>query len=304
MQEIVDLLSSDPIYGKIASILIGLVVINIIIHFFQRLAGRYIHDKDTSFSIRRVLTFVGYIIMVLFIVSVIGNQISSLAVTLGVAGAGIAFALQEVIVSVAGWIAISFGLFFHIGDRIEIDGVKGDVIEIGVLRTTLMEISQWVDGDLYNGRIVFIPNSSVFSKAIFNYSRDFPFLWDEIKIPIKYGSDYALARQIITETSEALLGEYSTDALERWKKMTKKYAIEQATVTPMVTLIANDNWVEFTLRYVVDFKRRRSTKDLIFTRLLTEIEKTNGKVGIASMTVHLVETPVFDVRLDERKPKA
>ena len=264
------------------------------------MAARYINDNDTRFTVRRVLTFAGYIFMVLFVISVIGNQVNSLAVTLGVAGAGIAFALQEVIVSIAGWIAISFGQYFRIGDRIEINGVKGDVIEVNVLRTTLMEIQEWVNGDQYNGRIVFIPNSSVFKDAIFNYTRDFPFLWDEIMIPIKYGSDYQLARQIIAHTGESTLGNYAESAQEKWKKMTKKYAIEPADVSPMVTMVANDNWVEFTLRYVVDYKKRRSTKDLLFTQLLTEIEKTNDKVGIASMTVHLVQTPVFDVRLEEK----
>ncbi len=301
MQDIFGLLSSDPIYGKIATILIGIVVINIIVHFFQRLVTRYISDSDTSYGIRRALTFVGYVLIVLFIVSVIGNQISSLAVTLGVAGAGIAFALQEVIVSIAGWIAISFGHYFRIGDRIEINNVKGDVIEINVLRTTLMEIQEWVDGDQYNGRIVFVPNSAVFSGSIFNYTRDFPFLWDEIKVPIKYGSDYALARQIITNTAEGILGDYAAAAQEQWKKMNKKYAIEPAVVAPMVTLIANDNWVEFTLRYVVDYKKRRSTKDQLFTQLLTDIEQTGSKVGIASMTIHLVETPTMDVRLRQEK---
>ncbi|MEE4193846.1 MAG: mechanosensitive ion channel domain-containing protein [Anaerolineae bacterium] len=301
MQDIFGLLSSDPIYGKIATILIGIVVINIIVHFFQRLVTRYISDSDTSYGIRRALTFVGYVLIVLFIVSVIGNQINSLAVTLGVAGAGIAFALQEVIVSIAGWFAISFGHYFRIGDRIEINNVKGDVIAINVLRTTLMEIQEWVDGDQYNGRIVFVPNSAVFSGSIFNYTRDFPFLWDEIKVPIKYGSDYALARQIITQVAEGILGDYADAAHEQWKKMTKKYAIEPAIVTPMVTMVANDNWVEFTLRYVVDYKKRRTTKDQLFTQLLTDIEQTGGKVGIASMTIHLVEMPKMEVKLRQDK---
>lgn len=301
MQDILNVLSENPIYGKIAAILVGVIVINFVFSFLRRLATRYIGDSDTSYNIRRGLTFLGYILAVLFIVSVLGNQLNSLAVSLGVAGAGIAFALQEVIVSVAGWIAISFRHYFQIGDRIEINGVKGDVIEISVLRTTLMELQEWVNGDQYNGRIVFIPNSVVFSESIFNYTRDFPFLWDEIKIPIKYGSDYALARKIITEAGEKLLGEYAASAKKQWERMTKKYAIEAAQVTPKVTMAANDNWVEFTLRYVVDYKKRRSTKDSIFTELLTEVEKTNGKVGFASMTIQLVEMPRMEVQLRQDK---
>ncbi len=60
-----------------------------------------------------------------------------------------------------------------------------------------MECGQWVNADLYNGRIVRIANSFVFKEPVFNYSGDFPFLWDEIMVPIKYGSDYRLARQLL-----------------------------------------------------------------------------------------------------------
>ena len=80
---------------------------------------------------------------------------------------------------------ILFGGFYKTGDRVQLGGIKGDVMDIGVLRTTVMEIGQWVDGDLYNGRIVLVANSFVFKEPVFNYSGDFPFLWDGIKIPIQ-----------------------------------------------------------------------------------------------------------------------
>ncbi|MBP2284691.1 small-conductance mechanosensitive channel [Flavobacterium sp. CG_23.5] len=104
---------------------------------------------------------------------------------MGVAGAGIAFALQEVIASFVGWLAILFGNFYNTGDRVQLGGIKGDVMDIGVFRTTIMAIGQWVDGNLYTGRIVLIANSFVFKEPVFNYSGDFPFLWDEIKLPIQ-----------------------------------------------------------------------------------------------------------------------
>lgn len=118
-----------------------------------------------------------------------------------VTGAGIAVALQAVIASLAGWVAIAFGRFYSTGDRIQLGGVKGDVIDIGILRTTLMEVGQWVDGDLYNGRIVRIANSFVFKEPVFNYSADFPFLWDEIKLPIRYGSGWAYTSTVLQRHS-------------------------------------------------------------------------------------------------------
>jgi small-conductance mechanosensitive channel len=230
---------------------------------------------------------------------VFSDQLGSLAVAFGVAGAGIAFALQEVIVSIAGWIALSFGQFYHVGDRVQVGGIKGDVIDIGMLRTTLMEIGQWVDGDLYNGRIVRVANSFVFKEPVFNYSADFPFIWDEILVPVKYGSDYAIAREIINQAVAKDVGEYTDFANKTWKKMVRKYSVEETSVDPIVTMVANDNWMEFTARYVVDNKHRRGTKDRIFTDIVAAIEKTEGQVGIASATFQLVEAPRIDVRLNQ-----
>ena len=91
-------------------------------------------------------------------------------------------------------------------------GIKGDVIDVRVLRTTIMEIGGWVDGDLYDGRMVRIANSFVFKEPVYNYSSDFPFLWDEIKVPIQYGSDYALAREILCDAAIEVVGDYSKKA--------------------------------------------------------------------------------------------
>jgi small-conductance mechanosensitive channel len=186
-------------------------------------------------------------------------------------------------------------------DRVQLGGIKGDVIDIGVLRTTVMELDQWVNGDLYNGRVVRIANSFVFKEPVFNYSADFPFLWDEIVLPVKYGSDYRLAREILERVASQTVGDYVPHAMSSWREMVEKYMIEDARIDPMVTMVANDNWMEFTLCYVVEFKQRRATKDKLITRILDELEKTNGRVAIASATVHLVETPVMDVRVTEKK---
>lgn len=204
--------------------------------------------------------------------------------------------------SIAGWIAITFGQFYKIGNRIQLAGITGDVIDIRVLRTTLMECGQWINGDQYNGRIVRVSNSFVFKEPVFNYSADFPFLWDEISLPIKYGCEYKLTREIIMQIAYEVVGNYVKFAREEWKEMVKKYMIEDAKVEPMVTIAANDNWVEFTLRYVVDYKLRRSVKDTLFMRILEEFDKTAGKVEIASTStdIRLLQTPDIKVKLEDR----
>jgi small-conductance mechanosensitive channel len=272
-----------------------LIVVGIV-RFLQRSVVQRIKETDSRYRVRKFVSFLGYILGIIVIITVFSDKLGGLTVALGVAGAGIAFALQEVIASIAGWFAISFANFYKTGDRVQLGGIKGDVIDIGILRTTLMEVGEWVKGDLYNGRMVRIANSFVFKEPVFNYSGDFPFLWDEITVPVKYGSNYQLARELLQQISNEIVGDYAKQAAISWRDMVKKYMIEDASVEPMVTMIANDNWVEFTIRYVVDYKKRRSTKDIIFTRIIEAIEKTDGKISLASATFELVGIPDLNVR--------
>ena len=248
---------------------------------------------------KKTVTFVVYILGILFISIVYSDKLSGVTVALGVAGAGIAFALQEVITSVAGWLAVSVGRFYRSGDRIELGGIKGDVIDIGILRTTLMECGEWVKGDLYSGRVVRVANSFVFKEPVFNYSGEFPFLWDEITVPIRFGCDHTFVKGILRSVTVELLGDYAKEAERAWKDLVARYRIENASVDPMVTIVVNDNWIEYTVRYVVDYKKRRSTKDALFSRILDEVDKSEGKIMLASATFEIV--PTSGLRIESRR---
>lgn len=299
MEEFVKRWLYNPTVGKFVAAFVAILVIITIVRLVKNSVLRYIDNSDTRYRVRKFITFVGYMATALILTVIFSDKLGGLTVAFGVAGAGIAFALQEVIASVAGWFAITFANFYSPGDRVQLGGIKGDVIDISILRTTLMEVGEWVKGDLYSGRVVRIANSFVFKEPVFNYSGDFPFLWDEIILPIKYGSDHRLAREIMERVVNEEVGDYAQKASVAWNKMLQKFRLEEASIEPTVTLIANDNWLEFTLRYVVDYKKRRGTKDKLFTRILDEFDKTDGRVSFASATFHLVEAPVFDVRLSE-----
>lgn len=290
---------ADTLARKLIIIVVGIAIIWIFLRIIRVRLISKIKDNDHSYKAKKVNSFIGYFLTFVLLLVVFRDRLGDISVTLGIAGAGIAFALQEVIVSFAGWIAIMFGGFYKSGDRVQLGGIKGDVMDIGVLRTTIMETGQWVDGDLYNGRIVLVANSFVFKEPVFNYSADFPFLWDEIKIPIQYGSNYEKATQILTKIGNEVAGELTDKSFEKWKAMQSKYRLEDAQTGPMVSLIANDNWVEYTLRFVVDFKKRRATKTILFTKILKEIEATNGEIKFASATFQLVETPEFKVKIEK-----
>lgn len=287
----------NPTVGKIATIALGVAIIWIIIKAIQKNFFSKIKDNDNRYRAKKFSSFIGYFLTLVLLTVVFSDKLGGLTVALGVAGAGIAFALQEVIASFAGWLAILFGGFYKTGDRVQLGGIKGDVMDIGVLRTTIMETGQWVDGDLYNGRIVLIANSFVFKEPVFNYSGDFPFLWDEIKIPIQYGSNYDKTKEILERVGIEIAGDLTQKSKEKWTSMQSKYRLEDAQTEPMVSLIANDNWVEYTLRYVVSYKKRRATKTVLFTNILKQIEATNGEIKFASATFHLVEAPEIKIKM-------
>lgn len=287
----------NPAVGKIASIFIGIAFIWIIVKVVQKNLFSKIKDNDNRYRAKKFGSFIGYFLTILLVTIVFSDKLGGLTVAFGVAGAGIAFALQEVIASFAGWLAIMFGGFYKSGDRVQLGGIKGDVMDIGVLRTTIMETGQWVDGDLYNGRIVLIANSFVFKEPVFNYSGDFPFLWDEIKIPIQYGSNYDKTKEILEKVGIEIAGDLTRQSREKWNDLQTKFRLEDAQTEPMVSLVANDNWVEYTLRYVVSYKKRRATKTALFTNILKQIEATNGEIKFASATFHLVEAPEIKVKM-------
>ncbi|MBU1055940.1 MAG: mechanosensitive ion channel family protein [Proteobacteria bacterium] len=299
MEELLKKILFNPTMGKISTIIIGIIIIWSLIKVVQRKVISKILDSNNHYKTRKFSNIVGFIFTIILITIVYSNKLGGLTIALGVAGAGIAFALQEVIASFAGWLAILFGGFYKTGDRVQLGGIKGDVMDIGVLRTTVMEIGQWVDGDLYNGRIVLIANSFVFKEPVFNYSGDFPFLWDEIKIPIQYGSNYDKAKNLFYQVANEIAGGLAENSQEKWNTLQRKYLLENAQKEPMVSIIANDNWVEYTIRYVVNYKKRRATKTELFTKILNAVEKTNGEIKFASATFHLVEAP--DIRIKFNK---
>ena len=275
----------NPIIDKILILIVGFIIIWIIIkvlqkHFFVKIKG-----NDIRYKAKKLSSFIGYLLSIVLLLVVYMNKLGEFTVAIGVASAGIAFALQEVIASFAGWIAIMFGGFYKTGERVQLGGIKGDVMDIGVLRTTLMEIGEWVDGDLYNGRIVLVANSFVFKEPVFNYSADFPFLWDEIIILIHHGSNYEKAKLILLNIGKEISGDFSEKSKDIWNTLKTKYFLEDTQTDPMVSLIANNSGVQCTLRYVVKYNKRRITKTEIFSRILKDIDATNGEIKFASETL-------------------
>lgn len=277
----------SPTIQRIGIILIISIIIFTISRIIKKYIPKYIKETNSRYRLRKFINYASYFFLVLVIMLMYSSQLSGLHIFLGVAGAGVAFALQEVITSIAGFMAINFSNYFSVGDRVRFGGIKGDVIDISILRTSIMEIGDWIDGDLYNGKIVRVANSFIFKDPVYNYSGEFPFLWDEITIPIRTDCDYMYANQVFNEILNDIQGEYAKNAQLHWDKMTEKLMIEDAKVSPMVTLAFDENWITYTLRYVVDFQSRRITKDTVYKKVLEAINNSSSKIVIASTSIEV-----------------
>jgi small-conductance mechanosensitive channel len=215
---------------------------------------------------------------------------SNFTVAMGILGAGIAFASQEVIGSFAGYVNIVTGNLFHIGDRVRIGHVVGDVLDVGVLRTTVMEIGEWIQADQYTGRLVSVANRFVFSDPVFNYTQRWPYLWDEIMIPITYSSDWRRAGEIMLERGRAYTSHLQAQAHAQLRALVDVYPVHETTVEPTLYIVMTDNWIEVTLRYVVAVYERRKVKGRLHHELLQCFESEAG-ITVASMTMEIVGFP-------------
>ena len=280
-----------PIFVKTASIFILFIIVYLLVRLLKKGVTKVTRDNASKYKFRKLVSFLGYILFAIGLMFIFNTSFSGIGTALGVAGAGIAFALQEVIVSIAGYVAIFTGNFFKVGDRIKLGSVKGDVIDIGLLRTTLMEIGDWVNGDLYNGKIVRVANSFIFKDPVYNYSGDFPFLWDEFVVPVKTNSDYKYAKQLFENILKEIVGDFSNSSQFAWNKLIGEYRVENAQVQPMVTMVFDENWISFTLRYVVDFKMRRKIKSLLSEKILAAINESNGKIEVGSAAFEITAFP-------------
>ena len=215
---------------------------------------------------------------------------SNLTVAMGIMGAGVAFASQEVIGSFAGYINILTGGLYRIGDRVRIGSVTGDVIDISILRTTVMEIGEWVQADQYTGRIVTVANRIVFADPVFNYTKRWPYLWDEIMIPVTYASDWRGATEMMIEHGREYTEGFQALAQAGLGRMASDYRLQETTVEPTIYVVMTDNWIELTLRYVVEARERRQVKALLHEELLRHFQSA-PEITVASMTMEIVGLP-------------
>ena len=283
---------------------VGILVIYVVFRLLEQTLPRHFGRTDARYKVRKFVVFSGYVATLLFISILFEDRLGRLSFTLGVAGAGVAVALQDLLASIAGAFSIGFSKLYTVGDRVQIGDVRGDVIDIGLLRTTMMETGNWVSKDFYSGRIVRLPNNLVLKVSVFNYSQGFRFIWDEIKVVLTANSDCQLAREMLLRVAKEAVGEYLVEAQTSWKTISDNYQSASPPLEPTVTLVVNGGSLEFSVDYVVDYTKRSAMTDRLFTKIAQEVADSNGRLTWASTGVTVINQPATPDAIAAQPPSA
>jgi small-conductance mechanosensitive channel len=225
---------------------------------------------------------------------------ANLTTAVGLVTAGLAFALQRVVTALAGYFVILRGSTFTVGDRIVMGGVRGDVVALGFFQTTIMEMGQpppvqnadppvWVQSRQFTGRIVTVSNARIFDEAVFNYTRDFPFIWEEMRLPIAYRDDRDKAERILLDAARRhAVDPHSLDP-QMIERLERDFRVRHEDFLPSTYWRLTDNWLEITVRFLAHDHGSRRMKDALSREVLSRLDEAG--IGIASATFEVTGLP-------------
>lgn len=255
---------------------ISIILISTFIYFLiRKLLYSIVDDNKVYYRVKKSTSYIVIIIAFIMVGRVWFKGINSIATFIGLFSAALAIVMKDVILNVAGWIYIIIKSPFSVGDRIEIDGIAGDVIDIQVFSFALMEIGNWIDGDQSTGRIVYMPNATIFNEALLNYSKGIPYVWNEIPIAVPFESNWKKAKSILNNIANKYGEVISSEAEESIQEASKKFSLYNAQLEPRVyTKIDKDSSsVVLTIRYMSSYRNRRGSAEKIYEDILDEFLK-------------------------------
>lgn len=225
-------------------------------------------DVRSHYRWKKSTGYAAFFIAAVIVGSLWIKGVASFSTFLGLFSAGMAIALRDPLVDLAGWGFILWRKPFEVGDRIQSGEISGDVIDQRIFQFTLMEIGNWVDSDQSTGRVIHVPNSRVFTATLANYSKGFQFIWNEIPVLITFESDWRKAKTILQQIADKHSQHLSVQAEKRVKKAAEKFMIFYNKLTPTVYTSVRDCGVLLTIRYLSEPRRRRGTEQAIWEDIL------------------------------------
>lgn len=261
-----DIVLTIAVWGLL--LLVRMIISHMVEHRITEVQRRYIVKKTLNYVVGFIFFFITMVIWF--------GGLTGWTAYLGLVSAGLAIALQDPLVNLAGWLFISVRKPFIVGDRIEIAGQRGDIIDLRLFQFSMIEIGNWVDADQSTGRIIHVPNGWIFKQATANYTAGFQFIWDEIQVMVTFESDWRRSKEILAEIADRHSVIRDEEAMEEVRRASRKYMIFFQKLTPIVWTSVADSGVVLTLRYICKPRMRRSTSTAIWEDILTAFATENS----------------------------
>ncbi|MCB0731005.1 MAG: mechanosensitive ion channel [Ignavibacteriae bacterium] len=243
----------------------------------DRILKRIVFDKIDDLTLRyqwqKIIKYITVILAIMLLTKVWFGAFESIGTYFGLLSAGLAIALQDLLVNFAGWIFLLIRKPFSVGDRIEINNIIGDVIDVRIFQFSVIEIGNWVDADQSTGRIIHIPNGTVFKTSQANYTAGFEYIWNEVPVLVTFESDWRKAKEILTDVINKHAVHLTTEAERQIKEAAKKFLIFYSKLTPIVYTSVKDSGVMLTMRYICHVRKRRATDESIWEEVLDQFAK-------------------------------
>jgi len=268
------------------TLLYGLISIGIGGFFARRLS-----DSKTRYSFRKAMSMIFLVVLAIVLLRIWVPNPQALLVAYGVVAAGIAVALQDLVKNIAGSLTIFVSGLFRVGNRIEMNGVVGDVIDIGLFNTTLLEVRGWINADQATGRIVTVPNGSALNKPVHNYTKHHQYLWDELNVVVTPESNWSEAMRLMGEIGQEHTSEFIEAADQSLTRLERFYYVEGHVLDPNVYVNLSADGYSLTLRYVVDAWQRRSTNSDIWGHVIRVFDERDD-IFIAPTTLASIQYPL------------
>ena len=304
---------NGPIQQRVlltVALLVGVIIVSWLLQTVMRLTLRGNQEKRVSFWGRQIVRLLGIVVVVVGIFEIWHPSAKSAGGAIGLITAGIAVALQRVITSFAAYLIILRGKIFNVGDRITIGGVRGDVIALDFMQTTVLEIGEtpgeqgdapsvWITARQYTGRVIRVTNDKIFDSPVYNFTRIFPYLWEEMQLPISYKDNRGEAERILLEVGHKHTDDIAREAKPHIEKLVKEFRLASTPeIEPHVYMRLTDNWVNFSMRFLVPIEGGRKIKDGISRDLIDRLDAAG--IGIASGTYEIVGMPKLEVKVENR----
>ena len=265
---------------------IGILVLIVLIErAIRKVFLRKIQQHSQRYLLTKLFTFTVYAVTILWLLTKLFSENPGILASLAIVGAGLAVSLQDVVKDTVGWLIIMQRRPFSLGDRITIGSHTGDVIDIGILRTTLLEVGTSAQSEAWErtGKTLYVPNAAVLTRELLNYNTTSDFTKAEMQVTVTYEGDWKKAETILQTILAEETAEFTEKEARQYQKRTWLFYVSDESKVPQVYTDLADDGVRFILRFTVPVGKRRDVISKISVKILERFD-TEPHIELAYRT--------------------